>query len=290
MDGVIVINKPKGITSFDVVRQVSKYFHTKKVGHTGTLDPMAEGVLIICLGKATKIVELLTATDKEYTAGVQLGIETDTYDIEGEVLENKEVPKNLPIEETLHSFQKTYLQEVPIYSAVKVNGKKLYEYARNHQEVELPKKEVTIKEIQLIEKKDNTFLFHTKVTKGCYIRSLIHEIGKSLGTGAVMTSLVRTKQGNVSIEEAYTLEELEKGNYKVYSIEDVLPYPIVPVTNELEKKIRNGVRISNDWEIEDKVIFRSFENELLGIYEVENQELKVWKNFASEKKKDIIES
>lgn len=279
-NGVIVVNKEKGMTSFDVVKEISKHFGIKKIGHTGTLDPLAEGVLIVCVGKATKIVELLTAQDKEYIAGVKLGIKTDTYDIEGNITGTKEIPSNLNLEEIIKSYQKTYLQEVPIYSAVKVNGKKLYEYARKGIDIELPKKEVTIKEIELLDKDNETFKFRAKVTKGCYIRSLINDIGLSLNTYAIMTSLVRTKQGKVSIEEAYTLDDIKNNNYKMYSIEEVLDYKKVEVNEELEFKISNGMKLDNIWNIEDKVIFKNKKGELLGIYENENNILKVWKNFV----------
>ena len=276
---VIAVNKKEGCTSFDVVNEISKMFGIKRVGHNGTLDPMATGVLLVAVGSATKIIELLTAKDKEYIAGVQLGIETDTYDITGKVLEEKEVPNNLPIEETLKSFQKTYLQEVPIYSAVKVNGKKLYEYARKGQEVECPKKEVTIKEIELLENHNKTFTFRALVSKGCYIRSLIHDIGKTLNIPATMTSLTRTKQGNIRLEETNTLEEIKKNEYHSYSIEEVLNYPVIAVEEETELKIKNGVKLDNIWNIQDKVFFKNKQNRLLGIYEVEDQKLKVWKNF-----------
>ncbi|MBP5679404.1 MAG: tRNA pseudouridine(55) synthase TruB [Bacilli bacterium] len=278
LNGVIVIKKETGMTSHDVVEKVSRILGIKKVGHTGTLDPMAEGVLVVCLGQATKIAELLTAYDKEYIADIKLGITTDTYDQEGKVLEEKEVPEGLPIEEVLSSFQKTYLQEVPIYSAVKVNGKKLYEYAREKKEVELPKKEVTIYKIELLEKTKDTLRIQVKVSKGCYIRSLIHEIGEALGVGAIMTSLTRTKQGNISIEDAYTLEEIEQGNCKIKSIEDSISFPIVEVEEDLAFKIHNGQKIKNQWNIEDKVLFKTKEK-ILGIYEKGNDFLKVWKNF-----------
>ena len=277
--GVIVVYKEKGMTSFDVVNRISKLFGIKRVGHTGTLDPMAEGVLIVCIGKACKIVELLTAEDKEYIAEAKLGIKTDTYDIEGKVLEeNKVVLYN--IDEVLNRFKKTYMQEVPIYSAVKVNGKKLYEYARNNMNVELPKKEVTIKEIELIDNTSDTFKFRCLVTKGCYIRSLINDIGNSINCGAVMTSLIRTKQGNVSIDNAYKLNDILEGNYKIYSIDEVLDYPKIIVDQELESKIGNGVKLENNWNIKDKVMFFNKDNKLLGIYEVDNNQLKVWKNFG----------
>ena len=276
---VLFINKEKDMTSFDVVNKISKLFGIKRVGHTGTLDPLATGVLIVAVGQATKVVELLTSTYKEYIAEVKLGIKTDTLDITGEILDTKEVPKNIDLEEALNSFKKTYLQEVPIYSAVKVNGKKLYEYARNNQEVELPKKEVTIKEIELLEEKEDTFIFKTLVSKGCYIRSLINDIGNSLNTYATMTELKRTKQGIVSIEETNTLDDLNNKEINLHNIEDVLDINVIEVDSYLENKIRCGHRLNNTFSIDDKVIFKSKNNQLLGIYEVEEDCLKVWKNF-----------
>ena len=277
--GVIVVNKEKDMTSFDVVNEISHLFGIKKVGHTGTLDPMAEGILIICIGKATKIVELLTAKDKEYVAGVKLGIKTDSYDITGNILDTKEVKDIENLEEVILSYKKTYLQEVPIYSAVKVDGKKLYEYARNNKEVELPKKEVTIKKIELLEKDKDAFIIKTLVSKGTYIRSLINDIGNSLNTYATMTSLNRTKQGKVTINDSYKLNDIKSNNYKYYKIEEVLDYPIIKVDEDLEFKIKNGVKIKNTFEIENKVLFVNKNNKLLGIYEKNNEELKVWKNF-----------
>ena len=278
MNGVIVVNKEKGMTSFDVVHEIKKIFHTKKVGHTGTLDPLAEGVLIVCIGNATKIVELLTANDKEYIAEAKLGIKTDTLDTEGEIIDKKDFNIDL-LEDTINSYKKTYLQEVPIYSAVKVNGKKLYEYARKGIEVELPKKEVTIKEIELLSSNNDTFKFRCLVTKGCYIRSLINDIATSMNTHATMTSLVRTKQGKTTINDAYTLDDIRNNNYKLYEINEVLDYPVIEIDEILEKKIHNGVKIDNTFNIKDKVIFKNKNNKLLGIYELDNSKLKVWKNF-----------
>lgn len=277
---IIVVNKEKDLTSFDVVNEISHLFGIKKVGHTGTLDPLAEGVLIVAIGKATKIVELLTMEDKEYIASVQLGVKTDTYDITGTILGNKEIPDLKNLETILHSYKKTYLQEVPIYSAIKVNGKKLYEYARNKVEVVLPQKEVTIKEIELLTKTSTTFEFKTLVSKGTYIRSLINDIGLSLKTYATMTSLKRTKQGKVTIEEAYKLEDIKKNNFKYYSPEEVLPYKIIIVNGNLEKKIRTGCKLEDTWNISDKVIFKDQQNHLLGIYEKKENQLIVWKNFV----------
>ena len=276
---ILAINKPFGVTSFDVVNEISHLYGISKVGHTGTLDPIARGVLLVTVGQATKIVELLTANDKEYIADVELGYETDTLDNTGTILKRKEIPNNINIEETLNSFKRTYLQEVPIYSAIKVDGKKLYEYARNNKEVTLPKKEVTIKEIELLKENNNTFTFKTLVTKGCYIRSLIRDIGLSLNTYATMTSLIRTKQGKVSIDNTNTLEELQRGEAKSYSIEEVLDYPTIIVDKDLEFKIKNGQKINNTWKITNRCIFKNQENKLLGIYERDNLMLKVWKNF-----------
>lgn len=235
---------------------------------------------MVAIGKATKIVELLTAEDKEYVAEAKLGIKTDTYDITGKIIGTKEVPEIINLKEVLASYQKTYMQEVPIYSAIKVAGKKLYEYARNNKEVELPKKEVTIKEIELLEKNTDTFKFRTLVSKGTYIRSLINDIGNNLNTYATMTSLTRTRQGKIKLEDTCSTEDIKDNNYKITKIEDVLNYPIVSVNKELEFKISNGQKISNDWNITTRVIFKNKSNELLGIYEVEGNLLRTWKNFC----------
>lgn len=278
-NGLIAVNKKKGMTSFDVVNSISHLFGIKRVGHTGTLDPLAEGVLIVAIGKATKVVELVTSSNKEYIADVLLGIRTDTRDITGKVIEKSDNINISNLDEVVNSFKKTYLQEVPIYSAVKVNGKKLYEYARNNEKIELPKKEVTIEQLEIIDRKENEFKIKTTVSKGTYIRSLIDDIGERLGCHATMKSLTRTSQASINIEEAYTLEDIENGNYKILSIEYVLDYPIEIVDRVLEKKISNGQRIKNTFNAIEKIIFKNKDDKLLGIYEVDNDELKVWKNF-----------
>ena len=269
----------KGVTSFDVVNEISEIFGIKKVGHTGTLDPLAEGVLVVTIGNATKIAELLTAEDKEYTAGVLLGVETDTLDITGTVIKSKLVDLSKDIEEAVNSFQKTYLQEVPIYSAVKVKGKKLYEYARQKKEIELPKKKVTIKKIKLLSSDNDTFLIKALVSKGCYIRSLIRDIGLSLDTYATMTTLVRIKQGKISIKDTSTIDEIKQGKYKLHTIDEVLDFPVIEVDEVLEKKIKNGQKLINNYQIKEKVIFKNKKKEILGIYKTEQDKLRVWKNF-----------
>ncbi len=276
---ILYVNKPKGITSFDVVKTISHVFGIKKVGHTGTLDPMAEGVLLVTIGQATKIGELLTAQEKEYIAGVKLGVLTDTYDIEGTIIAEKEIPNHIPLQEVIQSYKKTYLQEVPIYSAVKVNGKKLYEYARKNQEVVLPKKEITIKKIELLNQEKDTFTFKALVSKGCYIRSLIKDIGDSLNTYATMTSLTRTMQGNISLEETNTLEEIESNQVILHEIEEVLDYPVIEVDEKDEKKLSNGMKIKDRWNCNDRVIFHGPNKKRIGIYEKDGDNLKTWKNF-----------
>lgn len=277
---ILYINKEKDKTSFDIVHDIANLFGIKKVGHTGTLDPLAEGVLIITIGQATKVAELLTAEDKEYQASVLLGLKTDTLDITGKTLAQKPIDLSLDLEKIVKSFQKTYLQEVPIYSAVKVNGKKLYEYARNNQQVILPKKEVTIKEINLLSQSENTFTFKTLVTKGCYIRSLIRDIGVSLNTYATMTALTRTKQGKVSLDQTIKLEELDQKNLNLHTIEEVLNFPVITVDKDLERKITSGQKLKNTYHIKDKVIFKNKTGKLLGIYERKDEILKTWKNFV----------
>ena len=276
---ILYVNKQAGKTSFDIVNEISNIFGIQKVGHTGTLDPLAEGVLVVTLGKAAKVAELLTAEDKEYVAGVLLGVETDTLDITGKVVKSKPVDLLKDLEKVINSYKKTYMQEVPIYSAIKVKGKKLYEYARENKPVELPKKEVTIKEIKLLSSDNDTFVIKAQVTKGCYIRSLIRDIGRSLGTYATMTALTRTKQGKIDIKDTNTLEEINQGKYKLHKIEEVLDLPVIEVNKTLEKKIKNGQKLLNTYHIKDKVIFKNEKKEILGIYKVEKDKLRVWKNF-----------
>ena len=274
----ILVNKKRDMTSFDVVSKISKLFGIKKVGHTGTLDPLAEGLMVILLGKATRLSLDITSKYKEYIAGVYLGYETDTYDITGKTTKVKEVPKNIDIEKTLSTYKKTYMQEVPIYSAVKVNGKKLYEYARQNLEVSLPKKEVTIKDIQLLTEEKNMFTFKATVSKGCYIRSLIRDISISLNTLGTMTSLKRTKIDNLKLKDAYTIDEIEKAKFKLLEIDTLFSYPKIKVNKELLSKIKNGSKLENIYNIEDKVIFIDNKSNIKAIYYNDNNILKVYKN------------
>ena len=273
-NGILVINKDKGYTSRDVVNVISKLFGTKKVGHNGTLDPLATGVLVICLNRYTKLNELLASNEKEYIAEVTLGIKTDTLDIEGNVLEEKETVVNKEdLEKTLKKYETTYEQEVPIYSAVKVNGKKLYEYARSGEKVILPKKKVTIKKIELLKFKDNKFTFKCLVSKGTYIRSLIRDILNDLGVIGTMSNLTRTKQGVFDIENSYSLEDVRNGNYKLLLVKDVLDIDKITVSDELKFKILNGNKVKGNYS--NRVLFLDEEDRELAIYKKDNDDYKV---------------
>ena len=279
MDQLIVVNKPEGYTSRDVVNKLSKILNTKKIGHTGTLDPIATGVLVCLTGKYTKLVDLLTALDKEYVAEIKLGIKTDTGDVTGNVIDtsNKVILKN-DILDVIKKFPKKYLQTVPKYSAVKINGKKLYEYARENIDIELPKREVSIYNLELISFNEDIIKIKTKVSKGTYIRSLIEDICDMLGTVGSMKSLVRTKQGAFSIDEAFTLEDIENNNYIGKNIHEFLDYPCINVEECNLKTVLNGGKISNIYDIKNKVILM-YDNKDLAIYEVDGETLKPYVMF-----------
>ena len=272
--GIIVINKPKDLTSRDVVNIISKNLNIKKVGHNGTLDPLATGVLVICFGKYTKLNDLLTSHEKEYIAEVTLGLETDTLDITGKIL-NKNTPHITKEEiiKALKNFEKTYNQEVPKYSAIKVSGKKLYEYAREGKEVILPKKEVTIYQNELLSFTENKFTFKTKVSKGTYIRSLIRDILSSLNETGTMSNLTRTKQGIFKLDGSYTLEDIKQGNFKVLKVKDVLNIPKIIAEGNLKKQIINGAKIKGTYP--NEVLFLDKEGNELAIYEKDNEYLKL---------------
>jgi tRNA pseudouridine55 synthase len=242
MNGILLVNKPIDFTSRDVVNKLTKILKTKKVGHTGTLDPIATGVLVVCVGNTTKLCELLTSEHKEYIATIKLGIKTDTLDTTGTIIEEKDY--NVTEEQiikVLNSFLGDSIQTTPIYSAVKVNGKKLYEYAREGIEVELPKRNINISNIELLSYKDDEIKFKTTVSKGTYIRALIDDICTKLNTVGTMSSLIRTKQGQFTLEQTFTLEDIENGKYELISIEKALSeIETITINEELYNKVKNG--------------------------------------------------
>ena len=274
MNGLIVINKPKGFTSRDVINKLTKIFSYKSIGHTGTLDPIASGVLVCLFGKYTKLSQDITAMQKEYIAKMKLGVKTDTGDITGNILKEESTCISLEkIKEVFKTFPKVYLQTVPKYSAVKINGKKLYEYARENIDVTLPKREVNIYSLEIIDYENDIITFKTCVSKGTYIRSLIEDLASKLHTYGTMVELTRTKQGDFTLEEAYTLEEVKDNKYKLKNIKEFLNYEVKEIPEDLIKKIKNGVYINNDYEINDKVIF-TYQGKDIAIYENEKGTLK----------------
>ena len=274
--GVLLVNKPKDITSRDVVNRVEKVFDTKKVGHNGTLDPIAEGLLVITINKGTKINELLTSNDKEYIASVKVGIETDTLDLEGKVIkeDDRKISKNM-LDSLFNEFKGKYNQEVPIYSAVKVDGKKLYEYARSNKEVSLPKREVIIKELELLDYKEDSFKFRCVVSKGTYIRSLIRDMGKFLDRLFTMSSLIRTRQGKFMLSNAIELDDINI-NSNLISISNALDIKTQEISDKDYKKVLNGALVDNSYNITDKVLFMK-ENKCIAIYQNINNKLKCYK-------------
>ena len=277
MDGIVLINKEEGLTSRDVVNKIVKKLNLKKVGHAGTLDPIAKGLLVVGIGKGTKILDLLTMNTKEYIATSKIGIETDTLDISGNIL-NKTNDFSLKREElinTLNSFIGSYYQEVPKYSAIKINGKKLYEYARNDLNVDLPKRLITIYKIELLEFNKNEFTFKVLASKGTYIRSLIRDIGIKLKLPMTMKELIRTKSGKFNLSDSYEISD----DFKIIPIFEALDYPVIKITDEnLLKKIKNGNKIKLDCSYDIITLIDNLNN-TLAIYKKEKLEYQAIKVF-----------
>lgn len=272
---IINVYKETNMTSFDVIKIIRKHFNTKKIGHTGTLDPIATGVLICCLDSSTKLVSILQSQTKEYIAEIKLGIKTDTEDITGTIIDTKPFTLNEDIiTKVLTSFIGEYLQEVPLYSAVKINGKKLYVYGRHKETVTLPKRNVHIYNINLISFKEDIIKFKVTVSKGTYIRSLINDICTKLNTVGTMYSLCRTKQGIFSVEDSNKIDDILKDNYKTISYDDIFnSYYKVNLTAEEYFKVSNGQHMPNIYN-QDEVIFM-YNNKYIALYENIDNILKI---------------
>ena len=281
MDGIILVNKEKDFTSHDVVSIVKKITESK-VGHTGTLDPNATGVLPLLIGNATKISKYLINHDKEYEAVIQLGKKTTTADIEGEVIEEKEVPEKIYIEceNILKSFIGKQKQTPPAYSAIKVNGKKLYSYAREGIKIEIEPRNIEIYNIELmnINKEEKQISFRVSCSKGTYIRSLCEDIADKLGTVGYMKDLKRTKVGDFEIKEAITIEELkekfEKNDFlDMITIENIFKdMPEIELNENNIKQYLNGVKIVE--RNQDGIYRIYYKNEFNGIGIVKDNKLK----------------
>lgn len=286
MDGIIVIRKEKGYTSHDVVARLRGILHMKKIGHTGTLDPEAEGVLPVALGKATRLVDMITEKEKTYEAVMRLGVVTDTQDMTGTVLRQEEVtvtPEET--EEALASFVGEQMQIPPMYSALKINGKKLYELAREGKTVERKARPVTFYQINILSMNLPHVKLEVTCSKGTYIRTLCHDIGEKLGCGGCMESLVRSRVGRFGLDTALTLKQIEEIRSKeleqnmqtevfsfVHSVEELFEQlPAVRVAENCDKALYNGNSFRYHRQLDDGQEVRMYtsNNEFIGIYRYE---------------------
>lgn len=269
------------MTSHDVVAKLRKLTNIKQIGHTGTLDPFAEGVLPVCIGKATRLIEFLD-DDKEYLATVQFGVSTTTYDREGEITfssDKKVTVEN--IKSSLTEFQGEILQYPPIYSAIKVKGKKLYEYARSGQQVDIQPRKVIIEkiELKLFDEKLQQAEILIKCSKGTYIRSIANDLGNKLECGAHLTKLVRTQAGKFRIEKSVNLESLDADKNLINPV-DMLSYPKVAVTSNDIEYIRNGRALKNQNIKHGSIVILIYnENEICAVGTADNDWIKLKKVF-----------
>lgn len=265
-NGILITNKPVGMSSFQMCSKVKRELGEKKVGHIGTLDPLASGVLPVLVGKATKFSEFLVEHDKEYIAEIQLGKKTETGDSEGEVIEEKEVGNysENEITDVLNSFLGDSMQIPPMYSALKLNGKKLYELAREGKTVERKARPIHIDSISLLSYDKNQFIikFIVNCSRGTYIRVLAEDIAEKLGTCGFMKSLIRTRVGNYKLED----------ENKFIDIENILNVKRIDVNLDTLNKVLNGVRVK--WEAEDMLVKIYVDNEFKGIGHIKNNILK----------------
>ena len=292
LNGIICINKPEGFTSFDVIAKMRGILKMKKLGHSGTLDPMATGVLPVFAGSATKAISIIPETEKSYRAGFRLGIETDTYDITGKIIKEKSYDVSTSqLEEILSNFKGKISQIPPMYSAVQVEGKRLYDLARKGIEVERPSREVEISKIQLLSFDENSGegIINITCSKGTYVRSIIHDMGQALKSGGTMTSLIRTASNGFTLDQCFTLAQLEQARDNGKIDETVKPveklFSSLPEIKLSEKKTgmyKNGVKLMLDKlnlpENEGKLRIYGFDGEFIGIGKTDENVLRVLKN------------
>lgn len=294
MDGIINVYKEQGFTSHDVVAKLRGILHIKKIGHTGTLDPDAVGVLPVCIGKATKLCGLITDWNKTYEAVMLLGVTTDTQDISGSELSRNDVNVDeRQIVEAVSSFVGEYDQIPPMYSALKYNGKKLYELARDGIEVERKPRRVVIESIRIndinLSDSQKTVTFTVECSKGTYIRTLCDDIGKKLGCGACMMKLTRTRVGSFGIDDSFTLNQIAalvlKGEFddKIVNIDSLFHYESVIIKEEYNRLLYNGNRLLYEGDVSEGERFRVYDsnNIFIGIYEVVEGFLQPIKMFYS---------
>lgn len=294
MDGLLIFDKEKGITSHDLVYKVRKKLEIKKVGHTGTLDPMATGVLVISIGKGTKTSDYILSSDKVYEAKIKLGVLTDSYDITGKILEEEDVCfTDEDIKDTLIKFTGKISQRPPIYSALKVKGKKLYEYAREGKDVEIKKRDVEIYKIELLDfNGKDEFTILTKVSKGTYIRSLANDLGRDLGTFGTLTELRRIRTGSFKIEDAIKVSDFEKLSLDEIK-EKILPMDLALMNFkriDIPKSFCEKFIMGQFYKLKEKLNDENYrvysENKFLGIGELKKKDgeffLKMKKNLIGD--------
>ena len=298
MDGIINVYKEKGFTSHDVVAKLRGILHIKKIGHTGTLDPDAVGVLPVCIGKGTKLCDMITDTDKTYEAVMLLGISTDTQDISGNVLSKKDVAVDeKTLIETVDSFVGEYKQIPPMYSAIKVNGRKLYQLAREGIEIERSPRDVYIRSIHIndmnLQDGEPSVTMTVSCSKGTYIRTLCHDIGEKLGCGACMKSLSRTRVGRFYIDDSFTINQIAALNLKgelssiVAPVDSMFDYPRIQINKEYDKLLYNGNLLplsagkALDVGLAEKVRIYNESGEFIGIYSMDDSGYKPVKIFSA---------
>ena len=271
VDGILIINKDKNMTSHDVVGKIRRLLRTKKVGHAGTLDPLATGVLVLGIGRGTKLLQFLTAETKVYKAVLKLGMSTDTYDREGKVLETKSYAGDVTKEKILSVFERFLgdsMQLPPIYSAIKKNGRPLYDYARNNETVEVEARPIHIEKLELVDFIDDKISFEVTCSKGTYIRSLCVDIASQLGYPGMMEELERIQSGIFTLDNACSLEDVATGHYSMISIDEALK-GMDAITVSSPEIVYHGKKISSD--IDHQVAVYDQEGHLLAVYGPDGQ-------------------
>lgn len=283
MFGFLNVNKPKGITSHDVISRLRKVLHIKKIGHAGTLDPLAEGVLPIAISSATRLLDFLPE-EKEYLASFQLGYSSSSYDVETELKEYSDKQVSVEeIEDILKNFRGEIIQKPPIYSAIKVGGKKLYEIARNGESLEIPERKVFIDSILLTDfnEKTQSGKILVKCSKGTYIRSIINDMGIQLGTGGVMTNLIRTKSGGMELQNSINLNEFIENSTLIFQnlidVNEILKFPQYTINEQEYQKVRNGNSIYG--KREKGLLFLRYNSKIIALAESNDDIINVKKVF-----------
>ncbi len=286
MNGIILIDKPQGWTSHDVVGKLRGILHERRIGHSGTLDPLATGLLVVFIGRATRAAEFAEADRKEYVAGLRLGMNTDTQDITGRIISKEtDIPDEPEVRIAIERFRGELEQIPPMYSAVKIGGKKLYELARKGESIERKPRHITIFGLEITGRSDNDYILDVVCSKGTYIRTLCHDIGAALGCGGCMSSLRRTKSGVFSVDNAYTIAEIQEAADRGEEEKLLLPidtlfagYTKLSVDADSEKKLKNGC-IINTSSPDGRFRVYSEDGEFLLLGDVKDGVMKTVKNF-----------